>query len=138
MQNADYFPTFAPTPSASLVKTLTAVGNENGPHNFIFGVAQAFDELILVTKYIFHFPMGVEACPTRVFDLMNRSLYDLTKSGRQWRILFVEMVTGYGMEQNTADTCILRLLKEGRLEVVLAVYTLYMDDIFAVAADMKT
>ena len=88
MQDVDYFQTFAPTPSSASVKILAAVANEHGLKIFHLDVAQAFVRL----------PGGCGDMPDKIVRL-NRSLYGLKQSGRQWAGLLVETMVEYGMEQ---------------------------------------
>ena len=48
---------------------------------------------------------------------LNRSLYGLKQSGRQWAGLLVETVVEYGiMEQCRTDQCVLRIVVNGKVE----------------------
>ena len=57
---------------------------------------------------------------------LNRSLYGLKQSGRQWAGLLVETVAEYGMEQCKIDPCVFGMVVDGKVELVMAVH---VDDI---------
>ena len=53
---------------------------------------------------------------------LNRSLYGLKQSGRQWAGLLVETVVEYGMEQCRIDPCVFRMVVHGKVELIMAVH----------------
>ena len=63
---------------------------------------------------------------------LNRSLYSLKQSGRQWAGLLVETVVEYGMEQCRIDPCVFRMVVDGKVELIVAVH---VDDIVIVDSD---
>ena len=53
---------------------------------------------------------------------LNRSLYGLNHSGRQWAgRLLVETVVEFSMEQCRTDPCVLRMVVDGTVELTMAV-----------------
>ena len=63
---------------------------------------------------------------------LNRSLYGLKQSGRQWAGLLVETVVEYGMEQCRTDPCGFRIVVNGKVELIMAVH---VDDIAITGSD---
>ena len=63
---------------------------------------------------------------------LNRSLYGLKQSGRQWAGLLVETVVEFGMEQSRADPCVFRMVMDGKVELIMAVH---VDDIVIARSD---
>ena len=53
---------------------------------------------------------------------LNRSLYGLKQSRRQWAGLLVETVVEYGMEQCRIDPCVFRMVVHGKVELIMAVH----------------
>ena len=63
---------------------------------------------------------------------LNRSLYGLKQSGRQWAELLVETVVKYGMEQCRTDPCVFRMVVDGKVQLIMAVH---VDDIVIAGSD---
>ena len=57
---------------------------------------------------------------------LNRSLYRLKQSGRQWAGLLVETVVEFGMEQSSTGPCVFCMVVDGKVELIMAVHA---DDI---------
>ena len=47
---------------------------------------------------------------------LNRLLFSLTQSGRQWVGVLVEIVVEYDMEQCRTDPCVFHMLVDGKVE----------------------
>ena len=102
VQDVGYFQTFAPTPLSASIKILAAVANEQGLKIFHLDVAQAFARAKLDTEIYVKLPNGCGDMSRKIVRL-NRSLYGLKQSGRQWAGLLVETVVEFGMEQSRID-----------------------------------
>ena len=63
---------------------------------------------------------------------LNRSLYGLNQSGRQWAGLLVYTVVEYGVEQCRSDPCVFRMVVDGKVELIVAVH---VDGIVIVGSD---
>ena len=63
---------------------------------------------------------------------LNRSLYGLKQSGRQWAGLLVDTVVEYGMEQCRTAPCVFRMVVDGKVELIMAVH---LDDIVITGSD---
>ena len=131
VQDVDYFQTFAPTPSSASVKILAAVANEHGLKIFHLDVAQAFVRAKLDTEIYMKLPGGCGDMSGKIVRL-NRSLYGLKQSGRQWAGLLVETVVEYGMEQCRTDPCVFRMVVDGKVQLIMAVH---VDDIVIAGSD---
>lgn len=90
-----YFQMFAPTPSSASAKTPAAVANENRPNMINLDDVQAFVRAILDDEMCMklHGECGDKSGKT---VHLNRSLYGLEQSGRQWAGLLVQAVEKYG------------------------------------------
>ena len=77
---------------------------QDGLKIFHLDVAQAFVRAKLDTEIYMKLPGGCGDMSGKIVRL-NRSLYGLKQSGRQWAGLLVETVVEYGMEQ--CRTCLL-------------------------------
>ena len=131
VQDVDYFQTFAPTPSSASVKILAAVANEHGLKIFHLDVAQAFVRAKLDAEIYMKLPGGCGDMSGKIVRL-NRSLYGLKQSGRQWAGLLVETVVEYGMEQCRTDPCVFRMVVDGKVQLIMAVH---VDDIVIAGSD---
>ena len=63
---------------------------------------------------------------------LNRSLYGLKQSGRQWAGVLVETVVEFGMEQSRTDPCVCCMVVDGKVELIMAVH---VDDIVIAGSD---
>ena len=61
------------------------------------------------------------------FDRLNRILYGLKKSGRQWTGLLVETVVEYGMAQCTTDPCVFRTFVDDKVEMTVHRYDIVIE-----------
>ena len=68
-------------------------------------------------------PNGFGDMPGKIVRL-NRSLYGLKQSGRQWAGLLVETVVEFGMEQSRIDHYVFRMVVDGKVELIMAVHVL--------------
>ena len=94
-------------------------------------VAQAFVRAKLDHEIYMKLPGGCGDMSGNTVRL-NRSLYGLKQSGRQWAGLLVETVVEYGMEQCRTDPCVFRMVVDGKVELIMAVH---VDDIVIAGSD---
>ena len=66
-------------------------------------------------------PDGCDDMSEKIVRL-NRSLYGLKQSGRQWAGLLVATVVEYDMEQSRTDPCVFRMVVDGKVELIMAVH----------------
>ena len=125
MQVVDYFETFAPAPTSASVKIMTAVANEHGLKIFHLDVAQAFVRAKLDAEIYMTLPDGCGDMPGKIVRL-NRSLYGLKQSVRQWARFLVDPMVEYGMERCRTDPRVFRMVVDGKVELIVAVH---VDDI---------
>ena len=83
VQDVDYFQTFASTPSSASIKILAAVVNEQGLKIFHLDVAQSFVRSKLDAEIYMKLPDMFGDISGNIVRL-NRSLYGLKQSARQW------------------------------------------------------
>ena len=131
VQDVDYFQTFAPTPLSASIKILAAVANEQGLTNFHSDVVQAFVRAKLDAEIYMKLLDGCGDMSGKIVRL-NRSLYGLDHSGRQWAGLLVETVVENGMEQSSTDPCVFRMVEGGKVELIMAVH---VDDLVIAGSD---
>ena len=121
----DFFRTSAPTPAAALVKVVMAVSNQLGYPVRQFDVAQAFTKAPLDYRVIMKFPGGCGELSGKYVRL-EKALYGLRQSGLLWNDLLVsKLVKVHGMEQCKTDPCAFRLIREGKVVLIL---TVHVDD----------
>ena len=113
------------------MKILAAVANEHGLKIFHLDVAQAFVRAKLDHEIYMKLPGGCGDMSGTTVRL-NRSLYGLKQSGRQWAGLLVETVVEYCMEQCRTDPCVFRMVVDGKVELIMAVH---VDDIVIAGSD---
>ena len=59
----------------------------------------------------------------------NKSLYGLKQASRSWHAHLTSCLKTLGFQQCLADTCVFRLVEDGRVAIIAVVH---VDDIFAV------
>ena len=133
VQDVNYFQTFTPTPSSASIKILAAVANAQGLKIFHLNVAQAFVRAKLDAEIYMKLPDGCGDMSGRIVRL-NRSLYGLKQSGRQWAGLVVETVVEYSTEQCRTGPCVFRMVVDGKVELIMAVH---VDDIVIAGYQMR-
>ena len=85
-------------------------------------VKQAFTKTKLDCKIVMKLPGGCGELSGRYVDL-EKALYGLKQSGLLWNDLLVDkLVSMYGMEQFMTDPCVFRLIRAGKLALILAVH----------------
>ena len=143
-EGVNYLQISAPTPAGASVKTMLVVANKMGLKTYHLGVKQAFTKAKLDCKIVMKLPGGCDELsgiyvvvvvyltltdPLRIqpwsqdrLDL-EKALYGLKQSGLLWNDLLVDkLVSVHGMEQCMTDPCVFRLIREGKLVLILAVH----------------
>jgi len=59
---------------------------------------------------------------------LNKALYGLNQSSRQWNILFTDFLKNYNFIQLISDPCIFKNMEGGIITWIIAVYV-YVDDL---------
>ena len=120
-EGVNYLQTLAPTPAGASVKTMLVVANEMGFKTYHLDVKQAFTKAKLDCKIVIKLPGGCGELSGKYVDL-EKALYGLKQSGLLWNDMLVDkLVSVHGMEQSMIDPCVFRLIREGKLVLILAV-----------------
>ena len=117
-EGVNYLQVSAPTPPGVSVKTMLVVANEMGFKTYHLDAKQTFTKAKLDCKIVMKLPGGCG----ELLDL-EKALYGLKKSGLLWNdLLNDKLVSVHGMEQCMTDPCVFRLIREGKLVLILAVH----------------
>ncbi|CAB1098582.1 unnamed protein product [Ectocarpus sp. CCAP 1310/34] len=98
-----------------------------------FDIKQAFVQSDLDEFVFMRLPEGCGRLSGMIVKL-NKSLYGLKQASRQWHSHLVRCLICLGFIQCLADTCVFRLIEEGRVVVTLAVH---VDDIFSIGEEER-
>ena len=121
-EGVNYLQTSVPTPAGASVKTMLVVANEMGFKIYHLYVKQAFTNAKLDCKIVMKLPGGCGELSGKYVDLEN-ALYGLMQSGLLWNDLLVDkLVSVHGMEQCMTDPCVFRLIREGKVVLILSVH----------------
>ena len=93
-----------------------------------FDVEQSFVQSELDEDVFLRLPRGCGRLSGKVVRL-NKSLYGLKKASRSWHAHLTTCLKTLGFQQCLADTCVFRLVEEGRVAIIAVVH---VNDIFAV------
>ena len=126
----DFGDLYAPTVSSSSVRLLAALAVELNLDLCHFDIDQAFVRAPLKEDIFMQLPEGCGALSGKVVQL-NKSLYGLRQASREWYALLKKCLLALGFEQCLADSCVFRLIEEGKIALLLVVH---VDDIFAVGS----
>jgi hypothetical protein len=123
----DYTETFAPTPSFSSIRLLTAVALQHGWSVTHMDVKTAFleGELEWWERVYLEAPPGYNLDEDEVFAL-QKCLYGLKQAGRKWNKKIFHRLKMLGLQQSTADSCVWVKYEQGNLTAAIAVH---VDDI---------
>ena len=121
-EGVNYLQTSAPTPAGASVKTMLVVANEMGFKAYHLGIKQAFTKAKLDYKIVMKLPGGCGELSGKYVDL-EKALYGRKQSGLLWNDLLVDtLVSVHGMEQCMTDPYVFRLIREGKLVLILDVH----------------
>ena len=131
-EGVDYGETFAPVVSLLTIRSLLALATEMDWDVYQMDVETAFlnskvEEIIYVKQAPGMEEFGYE---DNVYKL-NRSLYGLKQSPRNWNNCLTEFLISIGLHQSETDPCMFTYRDEARL-VVLCIY---VDDIVITGSD---
>lgn len=121
----DYFETFAPTAKMSSLRILMQIAAQKGYQVNQLDVKTAYLHAPIDCSIFLEPPKGYNK--KKVWKL-NKSLYGLKQSGRNWNILLDEYLIGLGFSKSFADPCVYH--KEGVLILI------WVDDII-IASDSE-
>ena len=121
IRDVDYTHSSSPCPSSASVKLILAVANEKGLPLRHFDAAQVYIRASLDEKVYMKLPAGCGEQSKRTAKL-ERAIYGLKQSGRQWGDLCADTLIADGFEQSKADACIFRKVVDGVLVMIVGVY----------------
>ncbi|CAB1100747.1 unnamed protein product [Ectocarpus sp. CCAP 1310/34] len=125
--------TYAPTVAVSSVRLLAAMACEQNLSLRHFDIKQAFVQSDLDEDVFMRLPEGCGRLSGMIVKL-NKSLYGLKQASRQWHSHLARCLICLGFIQCMADTCVFRLIEEGRVVVTLVVH---VDDIFSIGEEER-
>ena len=125
IRDVDYTHSSSPCPSSASVKVTLAVADEKGLPLRHFDVAQAYSRASLDEEVYMKLPAACGEQSKRTAYL-ERAIYGLKQSGRQWGHLCADTLKADGFEQCKADPCIFRKVVDG---VVVMIVGVYVDDL---------
>ncbi|CAB1102912.1 unnamed protein product [Ectocarpus sp. CCAP 1310/34] len=126
----DFHRSSSACPSAASLKTVIAVATEKGKKLAHWDVKQAYIHAKLKEEIYLRFPEGCGSMSGKVVKV-ERALYGLKQSGREWGFEAADALIEYGYEQCRVDPCIFRKVVDGE---VVGLIVINVDDIL-VAAD---
>ncbi|CAB1096609.1 unnamed protein product [Ectocarpus sp. CCAP 1310/34] len=98
-----------------------------------FDIKQAFVQSDLDADVFMRLPEGCGRLSGMIVKL-NKSLYGLKQASRQWHSHLARCLICLGLIQCMVDTCVFRLIEEGRVVVTLVVH---VDDIFSIGEEER-
>ena len=120
---------YSPTVAVSCVRLLAAIACELDWGVYHSDVEQAFvrsflneDEQVFVKL-----PRGCGRLSGKIVRLI-KSLYGLKQAAKHWFDLLCECLFDMGLERCRADTCVFRMIEDGKVVMLVAVH---VDDIFS-------
>ena len=122
----DYTETFAPTVRMDTLRVFLAIVAAENLECRQYDIKNAFTESKLQEKIYLSKPEGVPVRPGYALRI-QRSLYGLKQSARDWNLLAKDFLTSIGFRQSLADPC---LYIHDKRQIILL---LYVDDIPAAA-----
>ncbi|CAB1111664.1 unnamed protein product [Ectocarpus sp. CCAP 1310/34] len=126
----DFHHSSSACPSAASIKTVIAVATEKGKKLAHWDVKQAYIHAKLKEEIYLRFPEGCGSMSGKVVKV-ERALYGLKQSGREWGFEAADALIENGYEQCRVDPCVFRKVVDGE---VVGLIVIYVDDII-VAAD---
>ena len=125
IRDVDYTHSSSPCPSSASIKLILAVANEKDLPLRHFDVAQAYICASVDEEVYMRLPAGCGEQSKRTAKL-ERAIYGLKQSGRQWGHLCADTLIADGFEQSKADPCNFRKVVDG---VVVMIVGVYVDDL---------
>lgn len=124
----DFQDTFSPTAKIASVRTLAQVAVENNMVVHQMDVKTAYLNAPIDCEVYISPPPGFEKDGSTVWKL-NKSLYGLKQSGRNWNILLHDKLISFGFVQSKSDPCAYILSKDDDLTILMV----WVDDIIIAA-----
>ncbi|CAN0299130.1 unnamed protein product [Ectocarpus fasciculatus] len=131
VRDVDYSHSSSPCPSAASIKLLLALANEKGMKLSHWDVKQAYIHAKLKEEVYMKLPPGCGSMSGK-FAKLERALYGLKQSGREWGYEAADTLTENGFEQSRADPCIFRKMVDGVVKMIIAIY---VDDLLVAGSE---
>ncbi|KAL6490090.1 hypothetical protein MHYP_G00004350 [Metynnis hypsauchen] len=134
VEGIDYKETFSPTANITSVRALMQVAVQEELILHQMDVKTAYLHAPMDCEVYMEQPEGFEVMSKTGEHLvckLNKSLYGLKQSGRNWNMLLHDHLTGNGFVQNDADHCV--YTRESRSEKVILL--VWVDDLIIAASD---
>ena len=125
IRDIDYTHVSSPCSSSVSVKLILAIANEKGLPLRHFDVVQAYIRASLDEEVYMKLPGGCGE-KLRKTTKLERAIYGLKQSGRQWGHLCANTLIEDGFEQCKVDPCIFRKIVDG---VVVMIVGVCVDDL---------
>ena len=131
-EGVDYFETFSRTARMDTVRALIQVGYQQDLLLHQMDVKSAFLHAPIEEEIYVKEPEGYSTTPNKVWKL-NKSLYGLKQSGRNWNTTLEKYLTQNGFTKSKADTCLFTKSVNGEVVHLLV----WVDDIIIAASNQK-
>ena len=128
----DFDETFSPVAHLSSIRLLLSLATAEHMHIWQLDVANAFANAHLTddVKVYMHPPPEMNL-PPGSFLKLNRALYGLKQSSREWNMLLSKTLIGLGFKQLISDSCIYVGIRNGE-KILISVY---VDDLLVASRD---
>ena len=120
-------------PSQTSIKTMLVVSTERGIKPSHWDIKQAYIHAKLKDDIFMRLPQG-SGVLSGVVCKVERALYGLKQSGREWGFEAADDLIANGYEQCRADPCVFRKIVG---EKVVCLLVIYVDDIMVVASQQE-
>ncbi|CAB1115659.1 unnamed protein product [Ectocarpus sp. CCAP 1310/34] len=127
----DFHHSSSACPSAVSIKTMVAVSTENGRRPVHWDIKQAYTHAKLKEEIYLRLPDGCGVWTGKAVKV-ERALYGLKQSGREWGFEAADALISNGYEQCRVDPCIFRKVVDGE---VVGLIVIYVDDIMLSATE---
>ncbi|CAB1106624.1 unnamed protein product [Ectocarpus sp. CCAP 1310/34] len=127
----DFHHSSSACPSAVSIKTMVAVSTENGRRPVHWDIKQAYTHAKLKEEIYLRLPDGCGVWTGKAVKV-ERALYGLKQSGREWGFEAADALISNGYEQCRVDPCIFRKVVDGE---VVGLIVIYVDDIMLCATE---
>lgn len=136
VQDIDYRETFSPTARMTSVRTLMQVAAEENYIMHQMDVKTAYLNAEIDCEAYVEQPPGFEkttASGRKLVCKLNRSLYGLKQSGRNWNNLLHNFLVGQHFEQSHSDHCVYTKNSVNSKVIIIV----WVDDLIICASDLK-
>lgn len=131
VEGIDYKETFSPTASMTSVRMLIQEAAQDDLVLHQMDVKTAYLHAPMDYEVYMEQPEGFEVESTeRLVCKLNKSLYGLKQSGRNWNKLLHDHLVENGFDQNAADNCVYEKQSEGEKVVLI----IWVDDLIIAAS----